>query len=170
MAGRSIFQQAFDAYSYMVERPYYLFLNIITFLTVLATSNGSLTPNQLMSNLILSNPPQSDFLKTIAEFFIIFITFIIRNEPMILLVSLLYIPAFIKNDFSTWMMSFVYSLVFLFLNISPWRLFVFAQCYYIYSFVDSLFYKFLIFFLSFIIIIVGYTAFVDMIGVGALSF
>jgi hypothetical protein len=75
------------------------------------------------------------------------------------------IPAIIRPTFSYWIASLSFCALAVFTNLPTLELFLFSQFYYMYCFVDDSWYKFLIFFFSFIVLIIGFTAFSSMVGV-----
>lgn len=159
------FQSCFDSYSVLVDSPFIFFLFIVSFFTLIAEINDSYGPLELFSNALVDYCKEDKTFKSLALFVLAIITFVIKYKISVLLSLLFLIPAFLKNTMSTWLLSLTFVFVSFVSTLDVYRLFLFSQFYYMYTFVDNHFYKAMLLVLAFIIFILGYTHFSSIIGI-----
>lgn len=161
---KGLFQACFDSYSVLVNHPYAFFVFIMAMLAVVAESNGSYGPLELLVNALITYCEGNGKFVPLAKFLLVLINWIIPVKLQFFISFLFIIPAIIKNDTSTWMLSLAFVMMAIFTGIPFYRLFLFSQFYYMYCFVDSSFYKAIILVFSFIILIIGFDHFSSMAG------
>nr|AVZ66286.1 hypothetical protein [Brandeis virus] len=159
-----LFQAMFDSYSVLVNHPYAFFVFIIAMLSVLAESNSSYGPLELLSNALLNYCNSNGRFVPLAKLMLVFVHWIIPIKMNFFMAVLFLIPAIIKSDLGTWMLSFAFVGLAIFTTIPYYQMFLFSQFYYMYCFVSSSLYKAIILSVSFIVLILGFDHFSSMAG------
>lgn len=158
------FQAMFNSYSVLVNHPFAFFVFILALVCIIAEINNSYGPLELISNALLEYCESGGPLTSLARILLSIIQWIIPIKIKFFLCFLFLVPAIINCDTSTFILSITFCFLVFFANISIYKLFLFSQFYYIYTFVESAFYKFIILFFAFILLIIGYQHFSNMLG------
>lgn len=160
-----LFQSMFNAYSVLVDNAWALFLFVVGWLCIISEINNSYGPLELASNALLEYCNGNGPFIPVAKFLLLLINWIIPIKIQFFLCIFFIIPAVIKGDTATWLTSITFCFVSIFTGIPTYQLFLFSQFYFMYCFVQQGWYKFLIFFFAFIILIIGFTHISNMLGI-----
>ncbi|UPT53699.1 MAG: hypothetical protein 4 [Zeugodacus cucurbitae negev-like virus] len=162
---KSLPQAAFDSYSVLVDNPYALLTFVVALFCIIAEANNSYGPLELIHNALVEYCQGDGKLKAFASIMLYIVDLIIPIKLQFFISLMFLVPAFIKNDTSTWLCSLAFVALTIFTSIPSWQLFLFSQAYYMYCFVESSFYKFLIFFVAFIVLVLGFQHFTSIVGI-----
>lgn len=162
---KGIVQSMFDAYGVLVNNPWALTVFIIGVLCIVSELHNSFGPLEMASNALVDYCKNSKSpLVPLANLLLQIINWIIPIKINFFISVFFVIPAIINNTVSSWIASLIFVCITIFTNISTLELFLFSQFYLMYSFVDNYWYKFIIFFFSFVFLIIGLSAFSNMVG------
>lgn len=164
-SNKGLLQSMFDSYGILVDNPFAFTLFIVGLLCIIAELNNSFGPLEIVSNALLHYCQNSTSpLVPVAKLLLQIVNWIIPIKINFFICFFFLIPAIIKPDASNWITSILFCFLAIFTKLSVVELFFFSQFYFMYCFVEDKWYKFLILFLSFIVFIIGFSAFTSMVG------
>lgn len=163
---KGLFQSMFDSYGLLVDNPWALSIFLVGCLSIISELHNSFGPLEMISNALLAycNSSKTPLLP-VATFLLQIVNWIIPIKINFFLCLFFLIPAIIRPTFPYWMTSLAFCALTIFTALPTLELFLFSQFYFMYCFTTDPWYKFIIFFFSFIILIIGFTAFSSMVGV-----
>lgn len=164
-SNKGLLQSMFDSYGVLVSNPFAFTLFIVGLLCIVAELNNSFGPLEIVSNALLHYCQTSTSpLVPLAKLLLQIINWIIPIKINFFICFFFLIPAIVKPTVSNWIASIMFCLLAIFTKLSYVELFFFSQFYFMYSFIEDNWYKFIILFFSFIIFIIGFSSFTSMVG------